>query len=535
MRSERLGFASLAAVVGLLALLALLGATQLFLAGDARTRGARRELVEAARGQASAAVEELRAGVAAAANQPDHRVFRRLRLALDAPWSRLDLTPDLDPPALDVAPRHGRVGEEPGARVATRVLSHQVTLESPRSVDAASGSEELVALLTLDVRAEARDRGGRFEVRRVARFELRISLAGPPRPFDQVALYLGRASGAVDMAAGAAARGSLLERHARLLSRLGEVARAGGPGSARARQLAGLMDPREVAARLPDPWSRGAPSMFGPYHLDEGFEGAYLDRAAATTRELAALDRAEAALEAAVAGGRDAGRPAEQAVATLDLALGEAWRFSWHFSLQSPTEPGRGRQLAPYLERLSPGYFLARVHRRLAPTSPWTRRWLAGEARLDGVLDMRSDDPLELSGTYAGRTTLVVGPGPVRLRALTPSDPEGLDDRLVLVALGADVTVEGRVTAAVVLAPGAAGGSSGRFRLARDALLEGALLAPDPPPGSVELAGTLRHDPRLQAPWPPSRTLALPGAGHYVVVVAPVPLFAHAVASGGTS
>jgi hypothetical protein len=69
-------------------------------------------------------------------------------------------------------------------------------------------------------------------------------------------------------------------------------------------------------------------------------------------------------------------------------------------------------------------------------------------------------------------------------------------------------------------------GSPGTIRIPYSAILNGNLIVPNPTRSALQLDGSIKPDPRLQAAYPPSHTLLKAGRGDYLVAVSPRPLFA---------
>jgi hypothetical protein len=513
--TRRRGSGLLATLV-LLAGLGVVAVSQLGSTGQARVAVERSHLRELARLQVRSAADELRQAFLYAANTPGTPLFEDLRKALDQPWEERDVTALLPPPRALVNPRWGHVDSGLAVRLAPRPLGHSVRLRAPRRFPGAEGGEEWVGLLSVSVRYELAD--VRRKVVEAARHDYEARMVRPtlPPPFDQVALYLGDLAAATDVRRAAAERERLL-RLAEELRRDLEPLAARDP---EVRTMVERMVPdAELAARTPElPSMRVA--VHGPTHIPGAFPLGVLDLASSLTARRQALEEARQGLGSPA----DPAEAAFRALAALDVAVDEVWQHRWQFPLTEQGGEGYRTSLEPYLSQLSPETFRARAHRRLRGGSEALRRWLGGEARLDGVALVRASRGLELSGRFAGRLTLVVEGGPVRLKDLHPVDEASAEHHLVVVALGGDLEVTGAVEAAVVALPAEEGGAAGKVRLRLGSTLRGSLVAPHAGPGDLELEGSLEANPLLRVPLPPSRCLELPGGGPYVVVVDPAPL-----------
>lgn len=532
MAPTRGGFGSLFAALGLLALLAFVAFFHFGLSRRALSSVQQNHLAALARIQGRSAVEELLSQVSLDANEPATPLFELLRQNLDRPWTQLDLKPLLRPPEILIRPSWGRRSEdERESPITGSLVDWLAVLRSPRRSVDPRGTEEWVAVLTLTAMAEMQSPQG--AVRRLvsASYEVRCLLTGPPRPFDQVPLYLGSLEPVVDPRRANGQRRQVLREHEELRQELLDLASRDAAGvGARLGQLAeAMLEPDPLAARtLALPETGGV--LIGPYHVDGPFPLASQDLVARLEEQAPEREAQRERLRQALAAGD--GPALKQAaldrIGGLNLALDAIWRFQWHNTLLTPEHPRFAEELALPLQRLRPEYFLDRVHLRAPPEHPLITRWLAGHARVNGVLDMRGPGAVRLAGQPRGRVSLLVGGGgAVRLEDLRAGDGGDLDDRLTLVSLGADVEVLGEVEASVLMlpAPGQGPESVGHFHLALGATLLGNLVAPHARADSVSLEGSMAFDPRLRNPFPPSATLMAPGLGHYVFVVSPAPIF----------
>lgn len=525
----RAGLSTLVAVLVLLAVLAVAGTSQQVLSRQARSDVHRVQLATLARTQARSAIQELHAAVGRDLNEPGTPLFRKIREVLDEDFGSLDLSALVRPPTGTMRPAWGLEGTE-GARAQGRVLAWSVRLEAARPSRDVGGSEEWAALVTLSATAEMADAAAAVRRQVDEIYELRTVLAGPPRPFDQVGLFLGDAAALSDPAAVNAARARLLAEQEKLRLGLGLAAQAPlAPEEQRTLEAiaAGILPAAEASARTPMLPEEPAVTT-GFYHVP-AFRLEALALAALVRDREAEVARHLAEVRATAGAG---GKPMVDAVYGLADALSRALTLIWEYQLVTRTLPESSethrKSIAPYLPRLTPEYFLDRAFLAVRAGDPVLVRWLSGRDRLDGVIDASGlGQRLELTGELRGRTVLLVGPAGARLRDLGARASRG-DHRLTVVSLGGDVEVSGGAHAAVIMlpAPGAGPAGVGRVRIPARAHLTGALILPHATAASLHLEGRLSYDERFLAAHPPARTLEKSGAGDYVVALSPVPLVA---------
>lgn len=525
-RGTRRGVGALVPALVFLLFLAGIGVLMRMLSRQAAGDVHRSQLAGLARLQAQAAVHELRAELAREANRPGTDVFRLVREKMDEPFGRLDLGPVLDDPQEKLVPRFGvkttgAAGEGLGV-----TLDTWASLTETRAFRDVGGSEEWAGLVTLGARAEALDGSGKLRRDLEAAYELRTLLIAPPRPFDQITLYLGHVDAAVDVVRAKSIRDQAIRGAVALKAELGALP-TGLLADDDKRWLAEIvaaMHPADVLeARIPA-LPDGDACLFGfrhvnRYWLDDldfmaGFEKfqAKIEAARAAYDAIAVLDHTK--IKAAY--------DLVDAYATLHDAL---WQANWVTTVLDKTGEAYKKSFEPYLARLEAEHFLDRVTWRPTPDDPVFKRWKAGSTRLDGVIDARaSPDRLELAGEIQGRVILLVGPRGLRLKdAGWASSRAG--SRLVVVSLGGEVMVEGESAASVLMLAPPGGGAPGRLTVPAGATLRGSVIAPHATRGSNSLAGILEADPGLRTPYPPSKTLESGTRGEYLVVVSPQPLF----------
>ncbi len=517
---------SLLGALGLLAFLAFLASLHFFMARTTLSEVQHGHLADLARLQAESACEELLFSFTRSMNEPGSKLFRALRENLDRPFSELDLGAWVDPPAIRVSPTYGPAEDpdlaEPVA-IGT-VHSHRIRILSPRPPEDPVAGEEWTALLQIDVLVTAEAQGLAVRRYRSAAHEIRVVVAAPPRPFDQVALWLGRVDAVVDPRLANQRRHQLLDEHGKTAEALARLAdSATGATADRLRELSAAVHPRpELEARTPRLPEDTPAVLSGFHHVEEPRELRDLDLAAVLDRM--AAERRELATRLAAAGPAEAEPIGYELLAQQGRALDRIWNYHWSQRILVEGTP-EAMALAPWAARLSAPAFLSRVHLEMAPGSELLTRWKAGNAVLDGVVHVPAGEgSLELRGELQGRTVLVTGPAPVRLEDFGKPLSE-TSNRLVLVSLGAPVEVVGKAHAAIVMLGTPEGGPMGRIRIAPGATLVGSLLVPEPHPGSLALEGALFHDPGLRVPFPPSAALEERELGAYVFAVSPVPVF----------
>lgn len=528
-RSRR-AVSTLVSVLGLLAVLTVAGLLQYTLSRRAASEVHRIQLSALARLQARSALQELLAQVGKQANEPGTPLFEILRKTMDETWQEQDVTAHLRPPAISLKPGWGR-RDAAGAqgRARSEILEYQALLRGTRSSRDIQGSEEWVGVLTLNAVAEVKDSIGSCRRLVEESYEIRTLLIAPPRPFDQVGLFLGRHDAAVDPHKINALRAQLLQEQEAVFREVQEAkpVNLSAEQAARLAQIAkGMLPPEEVARRtpaLPDEES----AMWGFYHTGRYYlEGLDLVQDLAKIRT--EIDRYEAEARAAA---QDGERLVEALYHLVD-EHSDAVNLIWDYQRVMTIAPKKGERftsgIAPYLERLTPEYFLDRAHLRIHPDDPVFRRWLDGRSRLEGVLDLRGlGAPLQLKGDLDGRVILIVGEQGASLEDLN-QESNLTGSRVVLVSLGGDVEVRGKSHASVImLGPeGSKDATPGRIRIPYSAYLTGSLIVPNPSPSTLALEGSLHYDGRLMAAYPPAKTLLKAGRGEYLVAVGATPLFA---------
>jgi hypothetical protein len=534
LKRDRRGVGALFAVVALLSAMLVVAATQYFSASQARMAVEQTNLAEIADLQAQSYLEELRGAFGQLANQRDSALFKKLRRTLDDGWSELELTEDLPTPVLSVEPRWGSRRAELPVRLRPVLVRHQVRLRSPRTFAGGLGGEEWVALLSIDVEVEASDATRTLSSALGGNYEVRMLRPGPPPPFDQLGLLIGDWNAVTRVSRAGELRSRLLKVHEDLRLRIRALAKERPDVRERLTELEKGMKPLEEVEEATPKIPGGPAMLFGPYHQSESYSSELLDLTSLLGTRFRATEASLRDLEAAATGPKKVLEEAAfQAISRLGMALETLWLHRWQFSLLEVGGADYQARLKDYLPQLQARGYLDRVHRAIPSKAKFWKQWLKGRRSLDGTIQvaLQPGESFGLSGTYRGRASLVVVGGRLEVGDLAPAGPESWDDLLVVVSLGAEVIVKGQARCSVIMLEGPGGSPPGRLRLSLGSELHGTLLAPISPPGSLELGGLLRYDPRFRLPRPPSKSLGLPGAGPYVVVVESTPLYVEAVKS----
>lgn len=526
---RRLGLSTLVAVLGLLAVGGFVGFFQWTLSRQAAGGVHRIQLSAMARLQARSAIQELVAQVGRQANQPGTPLFEALRKVMDERWQVKDVTEHLRAPAMMLEPGWGKRGASRAeGRAAASIAEWGVRLRGSRRAVDVEASEEWTGVLTIRVLAEVGDAAATVRREIEENYEIRTILVGPPRPFDQLGLFLGRHDAAFDPSQVNAKRRQLLAQQRRLFT---EVLKTRAPDlSPEAKEklegiVAGLLPADQVEERTPEVPEEPS-ALWGFYHV-----GRYHLEGLDPLREIGKVEPEIARYEAAARSAAN-GDALVDALYHLVDESSDAVNLLWDYQRVINLRPHDGEiyrtNVSPYLGRLTPQYYLDRAHLEIHPEDPVFQRWLRGEARLEGVLDLtRYGKPLELTGELFGRVILVVGEQGAVIDDLNQQSSLR-DNRVVVVSVGGEVSVRGESHASILMLGTEAdpSASPGTIRIPYSAKLTGNLIVPHPTRGALQLDGSIEPDPRLQAAYPPSETLEKAGRGDYLVAVSPRPLFA---------
>ena len=531
---RRRGSAILAALF-LLGVLTVFAGFQQYLARQSVAVVQRAHLASLAVLQGHSGVEELVDQVVKRANDPSTPLYRAFRKAIRQPWTEIDLTAHLDAPRHAVLPSWGRPDAPPTAtrgELEARVVEHKATLRAPRYLDAAGGSEEFVAVLTLSTIAEATTALGSVQRRASATYELRALKTTPPAPMDQAGIFVENAGAVAGVGGVGQHRSLLIQDHEAFRLRLQEVADTqAGEVAERLRELAAGMRGAEFLEEHAKRFAEaGDAILFGPIHGREvTAEG--LDLVRQLRRLKADREQKVAAFEAAASDPAALGAAGYEVVSALGRELNQFRLYASRYAILARDVPKVAEQLLPYLDRLSPEFFRGRVHTRLPADDPLVARWAAGEVRLNGVVELLpAGSELTITGRPRGQLVLVTGTHPVRLQGAASGEavdrPEdAIPDRLVVVSLGGNVSVSGDVRAAVLMLPPEDGGTPGQVQVASGATLTGNLTVANAQVGTIALAGKIRHDSAMHAPSPNDTRRLGPSEDPYTIVMSPTPLF----------
>lgn len=536
---RRKGMSTLVGVLILVAVLTLVGIFQHDLSRRSLGEVHRIQLAALARQQARGGIQELLDQVAAGVNDPTTKIFRTIREQMDERWGELDLAPSLEAPTASLAPNWGKLGAEPEGRAIARVTEFTARIRGTRASFDVRPTEEWTGVLTLAVTAEVSDAASTMYRQIEESYEIRTVLIGVPRPFDQLGFMVGDLSSLTDVDAVNRRRRELIEGQDALLR---EVA-ASDPMSFTAEEAArlkaiaeGMLPTEEVAKRTLELPTEPAVAM-GFYHVEEmPLEHLDLARLSSDDRDEAQA-KASAMRAARPAGGSPLVEAVYQTVDAYSNALTRIWSYQRTMTIVRKDEPRFQETIAPFLPRLSPEFFVDRVSLALDAEGRLFKAWREGDARLDGVIDLRgARRKVVLSGELKGKVILLVGQEGAYLEDLN-QDSAQVGTRLVVVAMGGDVTVRGDVSASVISLPVEGGDPStaGRITVGHNSKLRGALLAPHASRSDLELDGFLLHNPNGMAVYPPKDTLYRPWGGEYVVTVSPDPLFTEGRAVKGGS
>jgi hypothetical protein len=513
--SRRRGLSAVASSAFLLLVLFVVLAGHQLFSRQVLRLGARAQLKDLARVQSQSAAEQLFHQVIRDVNVPGTPLYAFLRSELDGGWSQLDLSPYVATPFVEVVGRQGR--GEGGRSLETRadLQAWGAELRAPSTLPGGEASEwEGLLRVWARVRVEGAEYGSEHGY--AQNHEVRLTLVSPPRPFDQIGVFAGRLDGLTETGEVPGLREQAVRLHEELRVSLQDAVDQ-GPDGARDRlraMLEGMKDP-EVLGQGTAGLDVAEACVTGPYHPPEVFPLEALDPLPRIRERLAEAERAMAAGEQLGEGSsaEEFKRRGYEAVIAVRDLVEAFWMYRVMFTLRTHESAAYQRAVEPYLERLDGAYLRHRVSWAGTPEDPLLARWLAGEARLDGVVDLTAHGgALELTGGLRGRTLVLVGPGPVTLRDLR-SDT-GRNDGLVVASLGADVRVEGDCDVSILMlaAEGAGPESVGTLRIpaGRDRL---------------ELSGGLRADSSLRLPAPPFTRHHPRALSAFVLAVSPVPVF----------
>jgi hypothetical protein len=489
----------------------------------------RSQLASVARLQGQSALDEMLGQFAWDANRWGNALYGALRWQLDDSWTEIDLKPWMKPPRERVIPRWGKRNSSVGGHGDSQILDHWVKLRFPRASQDLDGSEERVFVLTLGVLVESSDASGTVRKKLEASYEVRSILIAPPRPFDQLGLYLGDLGAVMDTQAVNRVREKAIIRHEELRSELEAYDTTGLSGEDRQwfEQIKqGMLSERELRQRVPRfPEKPACLLGFGPEVQEVPLEGLSL------MKTLQAYEQKLETLRASLGPGTAADRPrlefAYEMVDEFSNIFDSLWQMGeWVTQPVSKDSTRFTQDIQPYLKRLTPSHFLDRVTTVPGEEEPFFHWWRARGLHLEGVLDLTHwTRRVELEGELQGRVILLVGAGGVRLKDLNWNAAR-FHHRMIVVSLGGDVRIEGKVHASVIMLPREDGGSHvGSLQMGLDTRLQGSLILPYASAGNLSLQGKLEYDRLMRTAYPPQRTMNRATRGEYLFALGTRPLW----------
>ena len=382
--------------------------------------------------------------------------------------------------------------------------------------------------------------------------ELKTALVTTPRPFDQMPLYVGRASAMTDQVEANRLRQTVLGLNGQARDALQRAVAATPTGPSRTALealLAKTVPPDRAASSAPalpvDPdahvtalWLSGQSFVLDVVDLARKLQQTVPTVEAAVRREQKSSERV-------VASPRDEEsqrRLREDAAAALTLVgreLLRIWSYTRAFRFISTSTPEYARFESVAASRLSYEHFRRTAFFVLRETPPgqpreslqsqWERlrrraSTPSGQAgSLSGIVLIENlSERIELRGDLHGKLIVVTLEGGLSLADVNPG--AGPDDSLVAVSLGGTVELSGAIHAAVVAAPYR---DAGRERLPRivaapSTVIRGGLYVATGLAGS-EWHGRLTYDDRYFAGPVSSSQPGWPS--HYHVGLGPLPVF----------
>ena len=496
-------------------------------------RHAHKETVRALAGQvalwtAQSMAESAVSDLMRAAGDPSAAKYRDVRKRMVAATGAVDLTDLLEPP-LKLPPAFRWAGprraEGPiGAVKLERVTAHVESLAGfPRPDGSPAGMEdERTGILVVQAAASATVGG--VEVKRTISEcrELKLVLAGPPRPFDAVGLYFGELSGLTDAARANRARAKVFSHMDWAVNRLSNLPpgmsdrtrqrllaiSAGLPnGAGRESGMPPLPEVSAAVVQVADPHSR---------KLDL----ARLDLASVLEADVAKIAESRATIDSGLsnpdpARADDLVDKATYLARLFNQALMHGWFYQKQFRIVPRTDDAFTQGIAPYEERLATAWYRPRTVHRLDPADEVYRDWRAGKRQLTGVFELPGSARFELSGPVSGRLVLVLGDRDVTLRDVTAGQP---GEHLTVVLESGRLQLGGTVHASLILGD--------RVTLAMDSAttLAGTLTWAHPP-GRPALAGTLDADGHAMAGDSPVQASGWSGFGVFALGLSPAPIW----------
>jgi hypothetical protein len=378
--------------------------------------------------------------------------------------------------------------------------------------------DERVGLLKTEVSVSTKV-GGHVVRRKLTECrELKLVLSGPPRPFDQMGLYLGDLATITDPKEANALRDrvfEVLDDMDRELTRLTAAERNFGASLSRLARiqngLPGRGNRAEAVPRLPE-----EPAvLYGLSDAEEPFSLASLDLAADLKRDLASITSARSAFSQEVRRQKDATEAATRLARFLNQAVMRIWQYHQTFRILPRGQEEFANRLAPYEAHATSTWYDRRVLMDLTEDSPTFQDWLSGKRELTGVFRLKSAKPLRLTGSLRGRAVLVIDAPDLSLSDVAQLPGNSL---VTLVVNRGTLRLSGAVHAALLV------GADARLSLSKDANLTGSLIVPRPR-ARTEWVGTLMPSSAVPGAESVNAALALPGRGAYALAISPNPLW----------
>lgn len=374
--------------------------------------------------------------------------------------------------------------------------------------------------------------------------ELRTVLITTPRPFDEMPVYLGRASALTDLHAANDHRGKLIAQYTRAYQSL-VAAHEAATGAAKenyAKMLLEASPPGLVSQSAPPLPEEPDAHVTALWMQGQGFALEALDIAKRLApmvgegeRRTREMEQASKAVVASPGSDGANDRMFDVGSETLTHLLGEVlrvWGFTRAFTFIPRSDPQWELWERRGTERLSYEYFRRKAYFVISEDLSWGAAGLAQpqwellkkkvasptgqQMELNGVVVVENDtEPLTLTGDLHGKLTIVVTRGGVVLKDLNPDPQPG--DSLVVVAAGGPIDISGKVNATVVATPLTDEGghqSLPRVTVRPEAVIRGGLFVPGAV-ASADWNGVVEHDDRFYS-GPDGSWL-----DHYYVGIAP--------------
>lgn len=355
--------------------------------------------------------------------------------------------------------------------------------------------------------------------------ELRTVLITTPRPFDEMPIYLGRASALTDLHAANEHRAKLIAQYTRVYSAL-VAAHDASQGPTRdlyAQMIMQATPPAKLVESAPPLPEDPDAHVTAIWLQGQGFALEAMDIAKRLAPMVGEGERrakeVENASRAAIAS--PASEPAQEAMReatseTLTLLLGEMlriWGFTRAFTFVARSDPEWDLWERRGTERLSYEYFRRKAFWVLPEDPAWGEQGLAQpqwelllkkvatptgqQMELNGVVVVDNQTaPLTLTGDLHGKLVVMATRGGLVLKDLNPDPDPG--DSLVVVAAGGPIEISGKVNASVVATPlidEAGHQSLPRVTVRPGATIRGGLFVPGGVAGA-DWNGVVEHDDR---------------------------------------